>query len=186
MRLERLPAAHPSSPRYRDSERTRPVNLKALEFTDDQSSRLASHRADRAPVSRTDRTDRRPSGWDEPKVTSHPDRPAVDEITLPQDRRHHILDGDGPGKPGGGHRYGTGRPGKTEFPAHWDDDKILSTVEDVARRPERVAWQNFNNRWRVTGQREGVEITGVVRSDGRIWTAWPEPGGRGVVQNPKA
>lgn len=186
MRLDRLPAAHPSSPRYRGGELTKPVNLKALEFTDDQISRLASQQTDRTTRSRTDRTDTRPSGWDEPQVVSHLDRPPIDEITLPQDRRVHILDGDGPGKPGGGHRYGTGRPGKTEFPADWDDNKIVSAIEDVARAPDRVTWQDFNSRWRVTGQREGVEITGVVRPDGRIWTAWPEPGGRGVVQNPKA
>jgi Bacterial EndoU nuclease len=186
MRLERLPAAHPSSPRYRGGELTKPVNLKALEFTDDQIARLDAQRADRTPGSRDDRSGTRPSGWDDPQVTSHPDCPAADEITLPQDRRVHILYGDGPGKPGGGHRHGTGRPGKTEFPAEWDDNKIVSTVEDVAREPDRVGWQSFNSRWRVTGQREGVEITGVVRPDGRIWTAWPEPGGRGVGQNPKA
>lgn len=119
-------------------------------------------------------------------MASHPDRPAAGDIWLPHDRRVHILDGDGPGTPGGGHRYGAGRPGKTEFPAGWDDAKIVSVVEDVARTPDTVIWQGFNSRWRVTGQREGVAVTSIVRPDGKIWSAWPEPGGAGVTQNPKA
>jgi Bacterial EndoU nuclease len=126
------------------------------------------------------------SGWDKAGVSSHPDRPAADDIKLPEDRRVHILDGDGPGKPGGGHRHGTGRPGKTEFPASWGDEKIVSIVTDVARNPDTVAWQNFNSRWRAAGEREGVVVTGIVRPDGNIWSAWPEPGGTGVVQNAKA
>jgi hypothetical protein len=78
-----------------------------------------------------------------------------------------------------------GEPGNTEFPADWDDDKIASTVEDVARNPDDVVYQARNDRWRVTGEREGVEITCIVNPDGSIRTAWPNPGGRGVVDNPK-
>jgi hypothetical protein len=29
---------------------------------------------------------------------------------------------------GGGHRYGVGVPGKTEFPANWDEDKIIDSI----------------------------------------------------------
>lgn len=46
-------------------------------------------------------------------------------------RRVHILDGD-KGKPtSGGHRYGTRRHLKTEFPKAWGDDRILEAVQTV-------------------------------------------------------
>ena len=47
----------------------------------------------------------------------------------------HILDGE-PGDPTkGGHRPGTGRFGKTEFPATWDDAKILDAVASAVLNP---------------------------------------------------
>jgi hypothetical protein len=124
------------------------------------------------------------SGWETADARDHPDRPVVSEIHVPPDRVQHILEGDGPGKFGGGHRHGTGRPGKTEFPESWSDDAIISTVEEIARQPETVEWQR-NNRWHATGERDGVRVTAVVLPDGRIWTAWPWPGGPGVTKNPK-
>jgi Bacterial EndoU nuclease len=201
LRLDRLSAAHPSSPRYQGGRFSRPVNPRTLEFADGQTTALAAAQ-DPGPRDRAKSADYgKESGdappsdedhapgsgaWDEAGVASHLDRPEVREIWLPGDRRAHILDGDGPGSPGGGHRHGTGRPGKTEFPAGWDDDKIVSVVEDVARSPDTAVWQGFNSRWRVTGEREGVAVTSIVRPDGKIWSAWPEPGGAGVKQNPKA
>ena len=48
-------------------------------------------------------------------------------------RRTHILDGDGPNS--GGHRWGQGRPKKTEFP-HWaPDDQIVENAERIANDP---------------------------------------------------
>lgn len=179
MRLDRLPAFHPSSRRYKDGRLNEPVNLKALELTDEP---IAA-----PPEAKSGRTVENPraSAWDNADLSNDPDRPSLSDIRLPEDRRTHILDGDGPGKPGGGHRHGTGRPGKTEFPAEWDDDKIVSMVEDAARSPDRVIRQEFNSRWWTTGKREGVEVTSIVCPDGRIWSAWPEPGGPGVIENPK-
>src|SRR6188508_1081791 len=59
---------------------------------------------------------------------------------------------------GGGHRHGTGIPGKTEFPASWDDKKIIDTVVDVARRPDLPPkHQESNDRWVVRGTRDDVE-----------------------------
>ena len=43
------------------------------------------------------------------------------DIRVSGDRRAHILDGD---KTGGGH--GVSSPGKTEFPASWDDTKVMA------------------------------------------------------------
>jgi hypothetical protein len=35
----------------------------------------------------------------------------------------------------GGHRGGTGIPGKTEFPPHWTDTRIINAVSEVATSP---------------------------------------------------
>ncbi len=156
-RLGRLPDGHPSSPRYSTQD-------------------LARQPEDR-------RSDVSASGWGAPDVQGHPDRPDPADIRLPADRARHILAGDGPDSPGGGHRHGAERPGKTEFPARWSDDMIVATVRDVAGDPEQARWQGFNGRWQVSGERDGVGVTAVVLPDGRIWTAWPEPGGAGVTRN---
>jgi hypothetical protein len=53
-------------------------------------------------------------------------------VRVSEDRRRHILDGDANG---GGHRHGTGSPGKTEFPAAWDDNRVIAEIESVANDP---------------------------------------------------
>jgi len=85
------------------------------------------------------------SGWDAVDVAG---RPVVEGIQLSAERAGHILDGDADG-PGGGHRHGTGRAGKTEFPAHWDDGKVIVIVLDVARRPvsRQYARSGTAGRW---------------------------------------
>jgi hypothetical protein len=120
------------------------------------------------------------SGWD---AIGTEDRPDIDAFRVTPERATHILDGDATG---GGHRHGTGKPGKTEFPANWDDGKVIDTVLDVARRPDSApGHQEWNDRWVARGTRDDVEIVAVIQRDGRIWTAWPLPGGAGVVKNPE-
>jgi hypothetical protein len=120
------------------------------------------------------------TGWD---VIDAADRPPLDKLFVPTERASHLLDGDGNG---GGHRFGTGRPGKTEFPADWDDAKILRVIQDVARAPDQPPiFQSWNGRWLTRGTRDGVEIVVIVAHDGRIWSGWPRPGGPGVVKNPE-
>jgi hypothetical protein len=112
------------------------------------------------------------------------DRPPVETIHVSPDRAKHVLDGDADGS--GGHRHGTGNPGKTEFPATWDDEKIINALVDVARRPDHPPrQQEWNHRWVARGTRDDVEVVVVIAPDGRIWTGWPTPGGPGVVKNPK-
>jgi hypothetical protein len=131
-----------------------------------------SHVAD----SRTER-----SGWDS---VDERNRPPVDDIRVSPERRGHILDGEADGS--GGHRHGTGNPGKTEFPASWNDEKIIDALLDVARRPDHPPrQQERNDRWVTRGTRDDVEVVAVIAPDGRIWTGWPTPGGPGVVKNPK-
>jgi hypothetical protein len=122
------------------------------------------------------------SGWD---AVDAADRPSPEDMRVSPERTTHILDGDEKGS-GGGHRHGTGRPGKTEFPASWDDEKIVANVLDVARRPDLPPkHQERNDRWVVRGTRDDVEVVVVIERDGRIWTSWPTPDSPGVVKNPK-
>jgi hypothetical protein len=120
-------------------------------------------------------------GWDQVEAT---DRPPAEDIRVSPERATHILDGEPDG--GGGHRHGTGKPGKTEFPASWDDMKIMDNVLDVAQRPDCTpTLQHRNNRWICTGTRDDVEVSVIVLRSGEAWTSWPEEGGPGVVRNPR-
>lgn len=66
----------------------------------------------------------------------------------------------------------------------WDDDKIMMNVLSVAREPDQSpVRQNWNDRWRVQGMRNDVEIVAIVATDGLVWTAWPREGSPGVVKN---
>ncbi|MGZ7046624.1 MAG: EndoU domain-containing protein, partial [Candidatus Aminicenantales bacterium] len=126
-------------------------------------------------------TDKPSSGWDDETVADHPSRPDPDSIRITPDRAEHILDGD---KWGGGHRAGTGKPEKTEFPADWDDKRTLSNVEDVARNPDKAPEFQGNGKWLAEGVRDDVHITAIVKPDGSIVTAWPREGDPGVIKNP--
>ncbi len=88
--------------------------------------------------------------------------------------RTHILDGDGPGK-GGGHRFGTGKPGKSEFPASWTDEKILSEVSEIAM-DSSLKWSKPDKRGYITAVKtvDGVDIKVVYDTiKARIVTGFP-------------
>ena len=102
----------------------------------------------------------------------------------------HILDGDGPGS--GGHRFGQGRPGKTEFPQSWSDADVLHHASDIATDPAAIAGASNSTRLynragdpiRNTfyGVRDGVIVKVVVEpATGRIVTAYPLPPGASEV-----
>lgn len=123
--------------------------------------------------------DTRPqSAWDDVAAAT---RPPLDALRVPVERATHILDGDATG---GGHRHGTGSPGKTEFPAHWDDDTTIDRILSVARAPASVDLQR-NGRWMTLGIRDDVKLAVIVMQDGRIWSAYPLPGSPGVRENPR-
>jgi len=124
----------------------------------------------------------RPDAWNSPDLANDPNVPPRGDIRLEEDRRVHILDGDATG---GGHRHGTGKPGKSEFPSRWSDDQTAGYVEDVARNPDSVTWIPGRDSWEVQGVRDGVTVTVAILPSGWIASAWPEPGGRGVVTNPR-
>jgi Bacterial EndoU nuclease len=180
--------ADPAGVRAEPAEtRTRAKYYEVLRAADDgsgqtdQDHRHADAGTDRRPEAGTDHhagTAR--SSWD---AVDPEDRPAPDAIRISPDRSAHILDGDAYG---GGHRHGTGKPGKTEFPASWDDQKVIDTALDVARKPDQPpVCQDRNNRWICIGTRDRVEVSVIVLPAGDVWTAWPEEGGPGVVRNPR-
>jgi Bacterial EndoU nuclease len=82
----------------------------------------------------------------------------------------HILDGDATG---GGHRPGTGIPGKSEFPPTWPDQRITDSVTDVANDPNSSRTPSFGGRSVIRGNRDGIDITVIVQGNGRIITAFP-------------
>jgi hypothetical protein len=107
----------------------------------------------------------------------------LDALRISPERKSHILDGD---QRGGGHRHGVGNPGKTEFPASWDDERIVEAIQDVARRPDQPPrHQEWNDRWVTRGTHDDVGIVVVIARDGLIWTSWPTPDSPGVVKNPE-
>ena len=87
--------------------------------------------------------------------------------------RKHILEGD---RTGGGHRYGTGKPGKSEFPSNWNDEKILHEISDVSTDPNSIFKAGRGGRTIVDGTRDGVDIRTVIENPNRgerIITGFP-------------
>ena len=91
------------------------------------------------------------------------------DLTDPRGREH-ILDGDATG---GGHRHGTGNPGKSEFPEDWSDDKVIGEISDIATDPNADSRVQSNGRRATTGERDGVEIKVIQEENGRIVTGFP-------------
>ena len=107
--------------------------------------------------------------------------PTPDAIHVTPQRATHILHSD---DTGGGHAPGTGRPGQSEFPRGWSDQRILTATLAVARAPE-VLRRGRYGRWVAEGVEDGVRIRVVVGADGYVFTSVPLSG-PGVVRNPGA
>jgi len=85
-------------------------------------------------------------------------------------RRKHILDSDATG---GGHRHGTGKPGKSEFPKDWSDDKIMHEISDVATDPKLKSKVLKGGRTATNGTRDGVDIRVIQEKGGDIVSGYP-------------
>jgi len=100
----------------------------------------------------------------------------ADEVVdlVSSSRRRHILDGEilPNGRYSGGHRGGTGFPGKSEFPSGWSDDKIIHHISDIATDPLSVTRPGRGGDVFIQGTREGIDIEVLVRR-GEIWTGYP-------------
>ena len=86
----------------------------------------------------------------------------------PKQQQQHILESD---STGGGHRAGTGIPGKSEFSVHWSDDKIINQIEAVANDPSSSRTPGRNGVAIVRGSRDGIDM--IVSKDGSIVTGYP-------------
>ena len=87
--------------------------------------------------------------------------------------KRHILEGDATG---GGHRFGTGQPGKSEFPSNWSDEKILHEISDIATDPSSTFRLGRGGRTIAEGTRDGVDIRVVIENPNRgerIVTGFP-------------
>ncbi len=85
--------------------------------------------------------------------------------------KQHILHGN---KSGGGHKYGTGKPCKSEFPKSWNDEKILYEVKKIAAN-DNTNWNQEQNGYYVTEKSvEGINVRVVIGSNKtNIVTAYP-------------
>jgi hypothetical protein len=117
------------------------------------------------------------TAWD----TAAGPHPTPDAIHVTPQRATHILHSD---DTGGGHAPGTGRPGQSEFPRGWSDQRILTATLAVAQAPE-VLRRGRYGRWVAEGVEDGVRIRVVVGADGYVFTSVPLSG-PGVVRNPGA
>lgn len=111
--------------------------------------------------------------------------PRREEIHLPQFRAQAIAHGHPDQDPHeGGHLHGTGKPGVSEFPPGWDEQKIAETTLDVARDPETIDWVDpaeypgsqtlYPPYWEARSDVEGLTVTVSVRKTGEITEAWPD------------
>lgn len=107
-------------------------------------------------------------------------RPEVTDLVMA-----HILDGEPGDVRQGGHRSGTGRLAKTEFPAGWSDEKIREAVQATLDRPQ---WSEVNGPRRRLRRVVGdvaieVRYSGPTRRRAaHVSTGFPL-GGSGVVRN---
>lgn len=92
-------------------------------------------------------------------------------IILTEHARAHILDGD---ERGGGHRHGTGRPCKSEFPKSWNDEEIIETIKSLAAN-DNIEWHQEDNGYYVTeNMKDELKIRIVLgRAQQKIITAYP-------------
>ena len=99
------------------------------------------------------------------------EQPSAPQISISDNRAAHILYGD---HSGGGHKFGAGRPCKSEFPEKWTDQKIIGTVSRIAAN-DNLNWRQENNGYYVIENIvEGVNVR-VVMAENRqnIITAYP-------------
>jgi len=116
-----------------------------------------------------------------PNIVAMENPHSIDSVSIPEDRARHILDGEGRS---GGHRFGTGIPGKTEFPASWSDDEIMEAIRQVAGAGAVIGPAHRDGDLLISGEVNGVTIRVVVQPNGEVRTGYPVSGD-GVIENPR-
>jgi len=136
-------------------------NVVNVFFEDDQTAQQAGI---------TEQTEEAPNTEQSPSTPSaKEDFNRASAISL--QRRAHILYGDATG---GGHMFGAGKPCKSEFPKHWDEDTIIKEVDLIAAN-DNLNWEQQRNGYYVTEQKVGTVNVRVVkgRENKRVITAYP-------------
>ncbi len=139
---------------------------------------------DEPPVLPPDSSFRQPGGDGEHAPEPKPaDEWGIPRVTLTDRNREHILGGEHGISERGGHRSGTGRESKSEFPADWSDDTIIASVEAAESNPQFV----FRIGDRTIRRREVdsviVEVSPFPRGDQDVLRAAFPVNGRGVIEN---
>lgn len=92
-------------------------------------------------------------------------------VIISDSRVQHILYGDAKG---GGHKFGVGKPCKSEFPEGWDDQKIISVTRKIAAN-DNLPWERQRNGYYVAEDYESDIRVRVVKGPKkqRVITAYP-------------
>lgn len=80
-------------------------------------------------------------------------------VDISPERERHILYGDATG---GGHKFGVGKPCKTEFPQDWDDTRIIDTIERIAANDNLFWKQELNGYHTAEHSVSGVRVRVVM------------------------
>lgn len=104
-------------------------------------------------------------------LASAPQDQSTADVLLSDTRITHILYGD---ETGGGHLHGTGTPCKSEFPADWNEEKIIQTTKSIAAN-DNLNWRQEQNGYFVTeDMTDGVNVRVVLDPQrSYIITAYP-------------
>ncbi len=109
-------------------------------------------------------------------VARNPDGPlptieAEVQPVLTAQAEQHLLYGD---QRGGGHLHGVGKECKSEFPAAWDKEEVITHVKRVAAN-DNLNWKQQNNGYYVAEEHvEGVKVRVVLNQNRtKIITAYP-------------
>jgi hypothetical protein len=107
---------------------------------------------------------------------------AITKTFLDAQYLKHIVDGE-PGGKKGGHRFGAGNMGKTEFPSTWTDLDIAKAVLETERNPDKVADRSSVRKYWKEINGVIVEMKIFTTGDGdRFCSAFPRCG-NGVIRN---
>ena len=103
-------------------------------------------------------------------------------VPVTEEILRHVWEGE-PNERKGGHRFGLGREGKTEFPEHWNLSMVEQAITETLKRPQAVRI----NKDSTSCLRQVGRVVMIVRLYSRhhrlnILTAYPLSGD-GVGQN---
>lgn len=172
---ESLPKGEP-----RTYDRILPIMRRQGSYRDSPSSTGTSQAMQRRAENGWMRKIRSLDGGSRPMPGSWPGNTAP----LSRQSQDHILHGD-PVHKKGGHQYGSGINGKTEFPKEWDGQRIIAGIGRVMADPDWAKkGETSRSLWRFGKTVDGVQIeVRAYRRDGRFFIDHAYPaGGKGVTR----